>query len=339
VAASAATVAFPAASQAPASGAAPRLVKPPRLKPKAVVGLLAPGGVVGDELIQKCVANLESQGFTVKLGKYIRAAHGGYAGSVQERLEDFHAMFSDREVAAIWPARGGSGCIHLLPHIDYALIRKRPKILVGISDITALHLALWRHAGLVTFHGPTGGSTFSDFSVANMLGVLMEPTAKRVLPMAEENLAKGAEMPQFRPRVFRKGTAEGRLAGGNLSLLAALVGTPYGIQGNTHLLFIEEIREAPYRVDRMLTQLQLARVSTQARGVVMGVFQRCEATDGEPSLTLAETLEERMAPIRAPSAYGYSFGHIPHQVTLPIGVRARLDTEARTITLLEPAVA
>jgi muramoyltetrapeptide carboxypeptidase len=338
VAAAAATVALPAASQATASGSAPRLVKPPRLKPKALVGLIAPGGVVGDELIQKCVTNLESQGFTVKLGKHLRAEHGGYAGTVQDRLHDLHAMLSDREVAAIWTARGGSGCIHLLPHLDYGLARKRPKILIGTSDITALQLGFLRHAGVASFHGPTAGSTFTDFSVSNMLGVLMEPTPKRVLPMADENLARSAEMPQFRPRVFRHGTAEGRLVGGNLSLVAALVGTPYGIQDPSHLLFLEEIGEAPYRVDRLLTQLQLARVSTRARGVVMGVFQRCEPTDGEPSLTLAETLEERMAPLPVPSAYGYSFGHIADKLTLPLGIRARLDTEARTITLLEPAV-
>ncbi len=338
MAAAAATAAFPAASQVVVAGASLRLLKPPRLKPKAVVGLISPGGVVSDGEIQKCVANLESQGFIVKIGPNIRATHGGYAGSVEQRLEDLHGMFADREVAAIWPARGGSGCISLLPSIDYGLVRKRPKILIGLSDITALHLALLRHAGLVSFHGPTGSSTFSDFSVTQMLAVLMEPTPTRVLPMAAENLAKADGMPQFKPRIFRAGTAEGRLAGGNLSLVSALVGTPYGIEGNANLLFIEEIGEAPYRIDRMLAQLQLARVSSQARGIVLGVFQRCEAADGEPSLTLAQTLEERMAQVRCPSAYGYSFGHIPHQITLPVGVRARLDTEARTITLLEAAV-
>lgn len=338
VAASAATVALPAASQATASGAAPRILKPPRLKPKALVGLIASGGIVNDAQIQQSVTNLEGQGFSVKLGRNIRAAHGGYAGTVQQRLEDLHGMFTDREVEAIWQVRGGSGGIHLLPHIDYGLVRKRPKILIGISDITALQLALLRHAGLVTFHGPPGWSTFSEFSVAHMLPVLMEPTATRVLPMSKESLAKSADSTQFRPRVFRKGTAEGRLVGGNLSLVSALVGTPYSIQGAGYLLFLEEVGEAPYRVDRMLMQLQLARVSTQARGVILGVFSGCEATDGEPSLTLAETLEERMAQLPGPSAYGYSLGHIPHKVTLPVGVRARFDTEARTITLLEAAV-
>ena len=328
VAATAATVVFPAASQSKPGGGPPRLVKPRRLKPKALVGLIAPGGVVSDSLIQKCVANLESQDFEVRLGRNIRAAHGGYAGTVSERLDDLHAMFADREVAAIWTARGGSGALHLLPRIDYGLVRRNAKILIGYSDITALHLALLRHAGLVTFHGPVASSTFSEFSVAQMLGVLTDPAPKRVLPVADESL----------PRTFRAGTAEGRLAGGNLSLVCATVGTPYGIQGRGHLLFLEEVGEAPYRIDRMLMQLQLARVTPDASGIVMGVFHRCEPTDADASLSLAETLSERMAEVRAPSVYGFSFGHITRQVTLPIGIRARLDTEARTLTLLEPAV-
>src|SRR5258706_1004627 len=276
VAAAAATVALPAASQVGASGAAPRLIKPPRLKPGAVVGLIAPGGIVNDGLIQKCIANLESQQFVVKTGRNIRAAHGGYAGTVQQRLADLHEMFADREVAAIWAARGGSGTLALLAHIDYGLVRKHPKILVGFSDITALHLAMLRHAGLVTFHGPTGSSTFSEFSVSQMLGVLMEPAATRVLPMAEENRAKGAEFAQFKARVFSEGVAEGRLAGGNLSIACALVGTPYAIRPGANLLFLEDVGEAPYRIDRMFTQLGLAGISTQAKGIVMGVFQPCD---------------------------------------------------------------
>jgi muramoyltetrapeptide carboxypeptidase len=327
VAASAATAVFPAASQASARGA-PRLVKPPRLKPGAVVGLVAPGGIVDDAIIEKCVANLEGQGFTVKPGRNLRAAHGGYAGTVRERLDDLHAMFADREVAAIWPARGGSGAFGLLPLLDYGLIRRNPKILIGFSDVTALHLALLRHAGLVTFHGPVAWSTFSDFSVAQMRAVLMEPEAKRELPLADETPY----------RVFREGVAEGRLAGGNLSLLCALTGTPYALQGR-FLVFIEEIGEAPYRIDRMLTQLRLARTLTEASGIAMGVFRRCDPPDNEPSLTLAQTLGENMALLRVPSAYGLSFGHIARQVTLPIGTRARLDTKARAITLLESAVA
>ncbi len=317
------------------------LVKPPRLKDGATVGLIAPSGVVDDAHIEKCVRNLEALGFKVRTGANIRAQRGGYAGTVEQRLADLHAMFLDREVGAVWAARGGSGCMAILPGIDYGAIRRHPKILIGYSDVTPLLLALYRHAGLVTFHGPVASSMGFDreSTVRSMRAVLMEPTPRHVLEIAAENLAREAGEPQFAPRVFRAGRAKGRLVGGNLSVVSAMVGTPYGVQGRGHLLFLEEVGEAPYRVDRMLTQLRQAGILGEAAGVALGVFQKCEATDGEPSLTLAQVLHENLAGLRVPAAYGFSFGHIAHQVTLRIGVRAALDTEARTITLLEPAVA
>ncbi len=315
-----------------------RLLKPRRLERGDLVGLIAPGGVVDEALIQKCVANLESLGFSVKPGANLRAARGGYAGTVEQRLEDLHAMFRDREVAAIWAARGGSGCPALLPRIDYGLVRRNPKVLVGYSDITALHLALYAHAGLVSFHGPVASSTFSDYSVAQLHAVLMEPRERTVLPIAEEQLARAESQPQLAPRTFRSGRAQGRLIGGNLSTLCALVGTPYLPPTRRALLFLEEVGEAPYRIDRMLTQLRQAGLLAPAAAAMLGVFQRCEATDGEPSLTLAETLEGQLSGLGIPAAYGYSFGHVPQQYTLPVGVRASLDTEARTLTLLESAV-
>jgi muramoyltetrapeptide carboxypeptidase len=325
------------------SGAAPgraRLVKPPRLKDSATVGLIAPSGVVDDAHIEKCVRNLEALGFKVKTGANIRAQRGGYAGTVEQRLADLHAMFLDRDVGAIWAARGGSGCMAILPGIDYRAIRRHPKILVGYSDITPLLLALYRHAGLVTFHGPVASSMGMDreSTLRSMRAVIMEPAPRHVLEIAPENRAREADEPQFAPHVFRAGRAEGRLVGGNLSVVCAMVGTPYGVQSKGHLLFLEEVGEAPYRVDRMLTQLGQAGILGAAAGVALGVFQKCEATDAEPSLTLAQVLDDNLSGLRVPAAYGFSFGHIAHQVTLPVGVRAALDTEARTITLLEPAV-
>lgn len=294
--------------------------------------------MVDDELIEKCVRNLEGQGWRVKPGRNLRAAHGGYAGTVAQRLEDLHAMFADREVRAIWAARGGSGCLGLLPHVDYAAIRRAPKILIGYSDITALHLALWRHAGMVTFHGPVASSTFSDFSVARLRALLMQPDTETVLPIAAENLQRAAQEPQYAPRIFRDGRAEGRLVGGNLSMVSALAGTPYAAPAAGHLLFLEEIGEAPYRIDRMLTQLTQSGALPRTAGVALGVFQRCESPPGEPSLTLAQVLEGHLAALHGPSIYGLSFGHVGQQLTLPIGVRARLDTRDRTLTLLESAV-
>lgn len=294
--------------------------------------------VATDEQIERAVRNLEAQGLRVKPGRNLRAVYGKYAGTAGERVADLHAMFDDREVRAIWCARGGSGCAHLLPHVDFGRIRRNPKIVIGFSDVTALLLAIWRKARLVTFHGPMGTTLVSDFNVAWARAVLMQPGTETVLPISAESLQLVATDPVYTPRVFRAGRAEGRLIGGNLSIVSALVGTPWGIAEPGSLLFLEEVGEEPYRVDRMLTQLAQSGTLGQSHGFALGTFRNCEAPPGDPSFTLAETLEGHFAQRKQPSMYGLSFGHVPRQLTLPVGVRARLDTEARTLTLLEDAV-
>ena len=315
-----------------------RLLKPPRLKPGSLVGLVEPSGVVDDAMIEKGVRNLELLGLRVKLSPNLRSVHGGYAGTVNQRLADFHGMFLDREVEGLWILRGGSGGAHLLPHLDYELIRSHPKAVVGYSDTTAIHLGLLAGAGLVSFHGPVASSTFSEYNIANLRAVLMEPQPTRTFEEARENVEKAKDQRQFAPRTFRAGTAEGRLVGGNLAVLSAIVGTPYAAQARGRLLFLEEIREAPYRVDRMLEQLRQSGALTTAAGVMLGVFMRCDPPDNEPSLSLQEVLEGQFKASKVPAAYGFSFGHIAHQMTLPLGIRARMDAAERTLTLLEPAV-
>lgn len=314
------------------------LVRAPLLEPGSLVGLIAPGGAVNDAIIGTCVKNLESLGFKVKLGANVRSAGGSHARTVAPRLADLHGMFLDKEVSAIWTARGGSGCTGLLPHIQYLLIRRHPKILIGYSDITALHLALYRHAGLVTFHGPVAWSTFSAYSVKHMLSVLMEPRREYVIQMAPENEEKAATQTQYAMRTIRAGVAQGRLIGGNLSIVTALIGTPYAADIRKRILFLEEVGEEPYRIDRMLTQLQQSDAIRQAAGVMMGVFQKSNVPAGEAGMTLDEALDDHFADLPVPSVYGYSFGHVSHQFTLPVGVNARLDTQAQSLTLLEPAV-
>ena len=322
-----------------------RPVKPAVLKQGDLVGLIAPGGVLDDTIIQKCVTNLESLGFKVKLSPNIRAARGGYAGTVQQRLDDLHGMFVDREVKAIWTARGGSGCTGLLPGIRFDLVRKHAKILIGYSDITALHLALYRRAGLVTFHGPVAWSTPNDYAVSQMQAVLMNPRPQTEINMSVENERKVSTQAEFALRTFRHGIAEGRLIGGNLSVLSALIGTPYAAEIENHLVFLEDVREPPYRIDRMLTQLQQSVGNRgerdglkRAAGVMLGVFSRSRATDSDASLTANEVLDDHFSAIPIPAVAGYSFGHIAHQFTIPVGVRARLDTASQTLTLLEAAV-
>ncbi|MEO5692997.1 MAG: LD-carboxypeptidase [Usitatibacter sp.] len=314
------------------------VLKPPRLREGDLVGLVNLSSVASDENIAKAVHNLEAQGFRVKPGRYIREVNGHYGGSVAQRVADLHAMFDDREVRAVWCVRGGAGCSALLPHVDYARIRRNPKILIGFSDVTAILLAVWRKARVVTFHGPVGTTLVSDFNVGRARALLMQPGVESVLPIAAENIQRSTVDTQYMPRVFRHGRATGRLAGGNLSIVSALVGTPYGIQPQGTLLFLEEVGEEPYRIDRMLTQLDQAGILGGAAGTALGVFQRCEAKPGEHSSTLAEVLESHFLARRQPSMYGLSIGHIPQQLTIPLGVRARLDTEAATLTLLETAV-
>ena len=322
-----------------------RLIKPAALKPGDLVGLIAPSGVMDDATIEKGVRNLQAMGLKVKISSNIRATRGGYAGTVSQRLSDLHGMFLDKEVKAIWAARGGSGCSALLPQIQYDLIRGNPKIFVGYSDITALHLAIYRHAGLVTFHGPVAPSTPTDYAVTQMQAVLMYPRPQIEIVMSIENERKAVAQPEFQLRTFRHGVAEGRLIGGNLSVLTALIGTPYAAEIENHLLFLEDVGEPPYRIDRMLTQLQQSVGKRgendglkRAAGIMLGVFSRIRANDGDASLTLNEVLDDHFGALPIPAVAGFSFGHIPDQFTLPIGVKARLDTANQTLTLLEAAV-
>lgn len=316
--------------------AAPRHVKPRRLRSGDTVGLITPGSYLDDEGLQKAVTNLESLGLRVKMGAHLRAERGFTAGSDPERLADLHAMFADPQVAGVWCARGGYGCSRLLPAIDYKLIRRNPKVLVGYSDITALHQAIHRETGLVTFHGPVAASDFTDYTRAQVQALLFDGAGSHVIFLSEANRARTE--PEFQPAVIAPGRARGVLAGGNLSLLSALAGTGYDLDAAGKLLFIEDVGEKPYRIDRMLTQLRQNTDLRRAAGIALGVFSDCEAKPGERSLTLLETLTDRLGDLGVPVVYGLSFGHIADQCTLPVGIAAELDVERMSVTVLEAGV-
>ena len=317
-------------------------IKPRALKRGDLVGLIAPSGATNADYVEQRVKNLEAFGMKVKVGRNILAARGNTAGTVAERVADIHEMFLDPDVKAIWAVRGGSGASQLLPAIDYPLIRRHPKILVGYSDITALHLALLRRAGLVTFHGPVASASFTDYAAAQLEAVLMNPRPETTIYMSSANEIRAETEPAFRLRTIKPGIAEGQLIGGNLSVLAALIGTPYAADLRDAILFLEDVGEAPYRIDRMLTQLEQSAPLSQLRGAMLGVFQdqsnRGNASSDDPTLTLEQALDDHFALLKIPSITGFSFGHIANQFTIPVGVRARLDTENQTLTLREPAV-
>lgn len=329
-----------AANAANAVPSAPirKRVKAPALIRGDLVALFNPSGFADDALIQRATVNLEKLGFRVMHAAHLRASRGNTAGTIGQRLTDLHTLFAHREVRALWAARGGSGTAQILPYIDYGLIARNPKVVIGYSDLTSLLLALYAKSGLVTFHGPVASSGFTPFTVSQVEARLIEGRATYTMSTADEHAKRAINEPHFVQRVLKSGSAEGTLLGGNLSVLTSMVGTPYLPDMRNALLFLEEISEAPYRIDRMLTQLEQSGMLSKARGAMLGVFVKCEPAAGEETLVLSQALTDHFAARPIPSAYGLSFGHIASQWVLPIGVRARFDADARTLTLLESAV-
>ena len=305
----------------------------PRLKKGDTIGLITPGSFISDEGLEKAVKNVEELGFKVKLGKNIRKKRGFNAGTDAERLSDLHEMFGDPQVQGIWCARGGYGTTRLLPGLDFKFIRKHPKALIGYSDITALLNAIHSATGMVGFHGPVASSTMTDYTREHFMRVLTEEHRGYVIRPLETEEEKVSAPPH------RPGHATGKLTGGNLTLLAALAGTPWQPEYRKALVFIEEIGEKPYRIDRMLTQIRQASRIAEAAGIALGAFNDCQPDEDELSLSLEETLADRLLPLGKPLAGGLSFGHIKNQCTLPIGVRATLQAEEGSITLEESGTA
>jgi muramoyltetrapeptide carboxypeptidase len=257
----------------------------------------------------------------------VESQDGYLAGSDLLRVQDIHDMFTDSRVGAILCTRGGYGAGRLLDLIDYDLVRAHPKILVGFSDVTALSMAMLERSGLLTFHGPMLAAEFGDaptevaeYAFWNML---TQGVSQRVLSLGEEGS-------------MRDGVAEGTLIGGNLAVYASLVGTPYLPDPSGGILFLEDVGENTYRIDRMLLQLKHAGVLRAVAGVVLGSFSAIP--DVEADRELETVLREYLAPLEVPVMTGFPFGHIPDKVTLPLGARVRLDTKKRQLTVLQAVV-
>ncbi|MBC3539678.1 LD-carboxypeptidase [Rufibacter sediminis] len=316
----------------------PKTIVPPRLKAGDTVGLICPAGAAfSKETVQITKESLEALGLKVKLGKHVFDRFGYLAGTDQARAEDVNAMFADKTVQGIMAIHGGWGCARLLPLLDYKTIQKNPKPLIGYSDITALHLAIHAKTGLITFHGPVGSATWNKFTVDSFRQVLFDGS-----PALFENpreLGDNLALTKDRITTIMPGTARGKLVGGNLTVLSAIIGSAYLPHWKDAILFLEDTNEAVYRVDRMLTQLKLAGVLDQVKGVVFGKCSDCEPGKGYGSLTLEEVLEQHLQPLKVPVYSGAMIGHITHKFTIPVGAEAQLDATAGTLKLLQSAVA
>ncbi len=314
------------------------IIKPNRLKKGDTVGLIVPGGYISEDELKESIENLEKLGLKTYYTDNILARNGYLGGSDKQRSDDVNHMFKNDKVDGIMCARGGYGCNRILPMLDYDAIKANPKVLVGYSDITALHNAIFAKTGLVTFHGPVGTSTFNEFSINNFVNVIMEPKQKYVLKHSDD-YKKGGDYEVY---AIREGKAKGRLVGGNLSLVVTLPCTSYDVDFKDKILYLEEVDEKPYRVDRMLTELLLAGKLQEVSGIALGVFRKCDqkvgSQKGERTFSLKEVLFDRLYDLGVPVIYGLSFGHIENKYTLPFGINAELDVMNQTITLEEPAV-
>ncbi len=314
------------------------VIKPPRLKTGDTIGLVTPGSYISESELKESIVNLETLGFKIVYSEKILLQNGYFSGTDEERAEDLMNMFKRNDVKGIVCARGGYGCTRILPLLDYDVIKDNPKVLIGYSDVTALHFGIFKKTGLITFHGPVSISTFNEFSVNNFKNVLMNPCDEIVF----ENSNSGEDENPYGVVSLVKGKQQGKLFGGNLSIAISLIGTEYDIDYEDSIIYFEEIGEEPYRIDRFLTQLLQAGKFDDANGIAMGIFRKCEPKEKEPSFSksfsLMEVLKDRLGNLRIPVVYGMSFGHIKDKFTIPFGILAELDADNQNLTLLEKAV-
>ena len=306
------------------------MIRPPALPPHARIALVAPAGPLAGGAVDRALARIRGWGWEPLEGEHARRRHGYLAGSDDQRATDLNAALRDPHNDAIWFLRGGYGTMRILDRIDWRALLDRPRPVIGFSDITAVHLGIQQH-GLVSFHGPHPAvPELPAYAERGIHRMLTDPSPLGPIPFPPGG--------PDRAHAVVGGSAEGALIGGNLSLLAATVGTPYEIRARGAILFLEEVGEPAYRVDRLLSQLRLAGVLDGIAGVAVGAISDSpdDPDDGLPAP--ADLLLDRLGELGIPVAFGFPFGHVPDNWTLPMGVRARLDADAGTLEMLEPAV-
>lgn len=312
-------------------------VRPRRLRKGSTVALVSPASAVAESVsVEVARESLMALGLEVRMGSHHRDRYGYLAGTDRDRAADLNRMFADPEVDGIFALRGGWGAARLLPLLDYDAIRRNPKVFLGYSDVTALLTAIHARTGLITFHGPMGVSTWNRFAVEHLRRVLFDAEAADLANPTE--IGDTLVQTEDRVQVITPGRARGRLIGGNLSVLSAIMGSPYLPDWEGAILFLEEVEEDIYRVDRMLTQLRLAGVLEKIAGFVFGKCTGCGPGEGYGSLTLEQLFADHVAPLGIPAWSGAMIGHIRNQWTVPVGAEVEIDAARGTVRMLEPAV-
>jgi muramoyltetrapeptide carboxypeptidase len=311
-----------------------KIIEPKLLKKGDKIALISPAGFVNEEKLHKAVKTIELLGFEPFYENSILDKNGYLAGKDFDRAFELNRMFSNKSVKAIMCIRGGYGSTRILNLIDYRNIRNNPKIFVGYSDITALNFAIYKHSNLITYHGVAGVSDFGEYTSLIFNNLFVEEDKNKKI----KSLKYISENEEFLQYTLRKFEKSGKLIGGNLSLIVSLIGTNYFIDFKDKLLFIEEINEAPYKVDRMLNQLLLSTNISNSAGIIFGVFNKCNFDsfnmNKENSLSISKVINDFSDKINVPVSYGFSFGHIDNQAIIPFGKNAFFDSDNFEINLL-----
>jgi muramoyltetrapeptide carboxypeptidase len=334
IGAAAAVAAWPARAEP----ARPPLLRARRLQPGDTIALINPSGAVYERAPYDAATEaLRALGFKVREAPNLRARRGHLAGTDAQRAADINAMFADRGVQGLLALRGGSGAARILPLLDYALIGRQPKFFGGYSDFTALLNAVQAQTGLVCFHGPLGVSEWNEFTVRHWRGAVMDAQA---LTLADGTEREDGLAPRSnRISTLRPGRARGPLVGGSLAVLSGLAGSAYWPRFDGAILFLEDVNEYIYRIDRMLSTLKLSGALDRLAGVALGGFTRCgPGDDSYGSLTLDEVFDDHFGALGVPVFRGAPFGHLRRQFTLPVGLDVEIDADAGTLRYLQPAV-
>jgi muramoyltetrapeptide carboxypeptidase len=338
VASTAPLLAARATGQAAQAAAQPS-VRPARLQPGDTVGLVAPASATFQQVeLEVARESLEALGLRVKTGQHIMDRHGSLGGQDIDRANDINRFFADPTVKAIFPTRGGWGTSRLLPLLDYDAIGRNPKVVMGFSDITALLNGIHARTGLVTFHGPNGGGRWDQYSVDLVRRVLFEAEAVTFDNPKDTSDKNVLTQTEYRVRTIRPGKATGRLLGGNLTVLTAILGSPYVPDFDGAILFLEDVGEDWYRVDRMMTSLKLAGILGKVRGVIFGSCSECGPGEGFASFTPEEIFADHLAPLGVPAWHGAMIGHGQPQWTLAVGGMVAIDAALGTVAMAEAAV-
>lgn len=295
------------------------MIRPKPLKKGDTVAIIAPASPADKNLIDSCINSLENLGLNVVVGKSCTSEYGFLSGTDDIRANDINSMFANKSINGIFAIRGGYGCARLLNLIDFNLIKKNPKVFIGYSDITALHIAINQKSKLITYHGPMVSTELikglDDYSFNYYNKFLF----------CNDNMIELCNPIENPIKTINPGVAEGKLIGGNLSLICSSLGTKYEINTKNKILFLEEVGEVPYKVDRMLTHLKQSGKLKDANGIILGAFTDCVAPKDKKSLSLDDIFNEIILPLKKPTIYNLACGHCLPTLTLPLGAKIRLD--------------